>query len=239
MDPDRWEFANQWFLRGQNHLLYNVVRKKHSRNVQYKSELDMDDDELLAEIARLRDEQRALEEELCGMNRRLEATERRPEQLMAFLCKVVEDPELIPRMILEKDLKAQNQLPPSEKKRRLMISSNRASSSSSSSIAVSSSIKSEEEEEGAIGVISSPEVGYDIDSFNQSSALLPAPLQYYPAVGYSIPPTGSGGHFGYMAEMGSEEASPRLPPPYPFSLLGGGFWLVCSTRFILDSISLY
>lgn len=223
MDPDRWEFANQWFLRGQNHLLCNIVRKKHSRNVQYKSELDMDDEELLSEVARLRDEQRALEEELRGMNRRLEATERRPQQMMAFLCKVVEDPELIPRMILEKDLKSRNHLPSGEKKRRLTMNNHRASSSSSSSMAVSSSIKSEEEDDGAVGVISSPEVGFDIDSFNQSPPLLPAPLQSYPAVGYGIPPAGSGGQFGYMAEMGTEEASPRLPPPYPFSLLGGGF----------------
>ncbi|OWM89907.1 heat stress transcription factor C-1 [Punica granatum] len=225
VDPDRWEFANQWFLRGQKHLLSNIVRRKHSRNVQYKSELDMDEEELLVEIARLRDEQRALEEELKGMNQRLEATERRPQQMMAFLCKVVEDPDLIPRMILEKDLKARNQLPSGEKKRRLMINNNPASSSSSSSMAVSSSIKSEEEDDGAIGVISSPEVGYDMDNFcHSSSPPMPAPLQSYTAVGYSnTPRQGSAGQFGYFAEMGTEEASPRPPPPYPFSLLGGGF----------------
>ncbi|KAK4756969.1 hypothetical protein SAY87_007096 [Trapa incisa] len=231
VDPDRWEFANQWFLRGQNHLLYNIVRKKHGRNVQYKSELDMDDDELLAEISRLREEQSALEEEIRGMNRRLEATEGRPEQMMAFLYKVVEDPELIPSMILERELKANrshhHQLPFSgEKKRRLAMTNHLASSSSSSSnMAVSSSIKSEEEEaDGAVGVISSPDVGYDcIDNFNQSPPLLPAPLLSFPAMGYAIPAAGGGGDFGYVAEMGAEDASSRLPPPYPFSLLEGGF----------------
>lgn len=247
MDADRWEFANQWFLRGQKHLLRNIVRRKHNKGagaayLQSKGggDADMDEEELVGEIARLRQEQRALEEELQGMSKRLEATERRPQQMMAFLYKVIEDPELLPRMMVERDRNKQLAVARGgEKRRRLMISSS-AVSSSSSSMAVSSSIKSEDDDEGAnFGVISSPEVegNPDINRFHDFAAV-PASspsASIDGGIGRHMalsPPytdvSGYGGtmnnQFGYFAEMvvaGGEAGPPS--PPYPFSLLGGGF----------------
>ncbi|PIA65033.1 hypothetical protein AQUCO_00100485v1 [Aquilegia coerulea] len=130
VDPDKWEFAHESFLRGQIQLLQNIVRKKYNNRsayfVQPKQELPYEDDEedVSNEVMRLKQEQQELEEELEGMNKRLQATQRRPQQMMAFLIKVVEDPEILSKMTVEKE----NETMFGEKKRRLMISATSSSS---------------------------------------------------------------------------------------------------------------
>ncbi|XP_023929510.1 heat stress transcription factor C-1 [Quercus suber] len=183
VDPDKWEFANEWFLRGQKHLLVNIVRKKHNRSSysQGKNEELVEDEDLVMEIARLKKEQKAMEDELEGMKKRLEATEKRPKQMMAFLHKVAENPDILPNLMFQRERTRQLI---SEKKRRLMISS--TSSSSSGAVAattttITSSIKTEDEDEGTIGVVisSSPNTGFKIENFCEQSS--PSPETQTPA----------------------------------------------------------
>jgi hypothetical protein len=117
--PDRWEFAHESFLRGQTHLLPRIVRRKkrgascsttgggaasngdaHHHHLE-GDEVEDDREALAEEVKRLRQEQAAIGEELARMSRPLQATERRPDQLMSFLARLAEDPDGIMRSLME------------------------------------------------------------------------------------------------------------------------------------------
>ncbi|XP_073006706.1 heat stress transcription factor C-1b-like [Typha latifolia] len=140
VDPDRWEFAHESFLRGETRLLALISRRRNNNNNSNSSssssyhsnssgnnylsvvkdivgEEEMAEEMLIQELRRLRQEQKALEEELQGMDRRLQATEMRPRKMMSFLAKVVKDPDLLSRLMVSK-----KQEFVSKKKRRIVIS---------------------------------------------------------------------------------------------------------------------
>ncbi|KAF7051598.1 hypothetical protein CFC21_059822, partial [Triticum aestivum] len=97
------QFAHACFLRGQTHLLPRIVRR-HSGGGSRRAKEDGDEDEgisstaLAMEVVRLRNEQRATEERVAAMWRRVQETERRPKQMLAFLLKVVGDPDVLRRL---------------------------------------------------------------------------------------------------------------------------------------------
>lgn len=179
VDPDRWVFANEWFLRGQTQILSNIVRRKHSTKTctsHHKIEDGefCDEKELVMEIAKLRREQKSLDQELESMSRRLEAAEQRPQQMMTFLYKIVEDPEILPRMMREKETMKRLSFNNRTKKQKLMMSSTTSSNSLSGIAMSSSSIVSEEGRAGNIFKETTPISSPDGNICCQSSTQLDA-----------------------------------------------------------------
>lgn len=98
MDPDRWEFAHASFLRGQTHLLRQIVRRSGSATTKTKQEGEVDDNVVL-EIQKLKQEQQSTDEKVQRMWRRLQETEKKPKQMLEFLLKIVADPQLLQRLM--------------------------------------------------------------------------------------------------------------------------------------------
>ncbi|XP_051149528.1 heat stress transcription factor C-1-like [Andrographis paniculata] len=255
VDPDKWEFANEHFLRGQMQLLTKISRRKHPINTCRASLTKQEDEEgdhtLMMEIAKLKAEQKSLEQELESMNKRLEETDRRPQQMVTFLRKVVEDPSILPWLMLEKERIRTLTSGNTDKKTKLTIATDSSNSSSSGTPIKNwdSQYRANAMEEST--PISSPNGNLDVDPNSQSDeglscirgttagmSMIPQEnLITYANVSSSAapPPVGSAtGSGGAVVVAGGacrrffegvaaiEEASPPQPPPYPFSLFFGG-----------------
>uniref|UniRef100_A0A7N0V5P9 HSF-type DNA-binding domain-containing protein n=1 Tax=Kalanchoe fedtschenkoi TaxID=63787 RepID=A0A7N0V5P9_KALFE len=120
VDPDRWEFANEGFLGGQKHLLKTIKRRRHvAQNVQQHGgssvcvevgqyglegqleRLRRDRSVLMTEILRLKQEQQESREYIVAMQNRLQATERKQQQMMNFLARALNNPSFIQQFMLE------------------------------------------------------------------------------------------------------------------------------------------
>lgn len=111
VDPDRWEFANEGFLGGQKHLLKTIKRRRHvppnleqegGRGAcvelgQYGLEgelerLTRDRTMLMSEIVKLKQQHQQSRDILSDVEERLESTERKQQQMMTFLAKLLKNP---------------------------------------------------------------------------------------------------------------------------------------------------
>lgn len=130
VDPDRWEFANEGFLRGQRHLLKNIHRRKPVSHNQPQPQppsqsstlgpcvevgkfglegeierLKRDKNVLMLELVRLRQQQQATERELQVMGQRLQVTEQRQQQMMSFLAKAMQNPSFLAQLVQQENSK--------------------------------------------------------------------------------------------------------------------------------------
>ncbi|KAF8092240.1 hypothetical protein N665_0420s0007 [Sinapis alba] len=139
VDPDKWEFANEGFLRGQKHLLKTITRRKpaHGHGNQQSQHaigqnssvsscvevgkfglkeeverLKRDKNVLMQELVRLRQQQQSTDNQLQTMVQRLQGMENRQQQLLSFLAKAVQSPHFLSQF-----LQQQNQL--NESSRRI------------------------------------------------------------------------------------------------------------------------
>ncbi|OIW17999.1 hypothetical protein TanjilG_31372 [Lupinus angustifolius] len=130
--PERWEFANDDFLKDQKHLLKNIYRRKpiHSHSHPPGTPVDPERAALEEEIEKLSHEKASLESnifsfkqhkstakvQLDDFHQRLDGIEKRQKKLSNFFEKALQNPvfvEQISRKIESMDLSAYN------KKRRL------------------------------------------------------------------------------------------------------------------------
>ncbi|KAK9052837.1 hypothetical protein SSX86_029467 [Deinandra increscens subsp. villosa] len=129
VDPDRWEFANEGFLRGQKHLLKTIVRRKsasgHPQPPQQPHQqtssvgacvevgkfgleeeverLKRDKNVLMQELVRLRQQQQTTDNQMQSMVQRLQGMEQRQQQMMSFLAKAVNSPGFLAHFVQQQN----------------------------------------------------------------------------------------------------------------------------------------
>lgn len=132
IDPEKWEFANEDFMKDQKHLLKNIHRRKpiHSHSHPQGSMMDPERAAFEEEIERLAREKASIEANILrskqqrsaaklqfeDLKQRVDSMEQRQESLLTFLDKALQDPtfaEILAQKIESMDFSAYN------KKRRL------------------------------------------------------------------------------------------------------------------------
>ncbi|XP_077244804.1 heat stress transcription factor A-1-like isoform X2 [Tasmannia lanceolata] len=128
VDPDRWEFANEGFLRGQKHLLKSINRRKsshvHSQPQQLPTQstsfgacvevgkfgleeeiecLKRDKNVLMQELVRLRQQQQNTDNQLQTLGQRLQGMEQHQQQMMSFLAKAMQSPGFLAQLVQQND----------------------------------------------------------------------------------------------------------------------------------------
>ncbi|WOL15269.1 hypothetical protein Cni_G24050 [Canna indica] len=137
VDPDRWEFANEGFLRGQKHLLKTIRRRRppsHPPGQQQPfgpylevgefglerevDRLKRDRQLLMQELVKLRQEQQDTRAYLKAMEERIQLTEQKQQQMMAFLARLMQNTSLLQQLVDQKERRKEIEEAISKKRRR-------------------------------------------------------------------------------------------------------------------------
>ncbi|CAN6466769.1 unnamed protein product [Victoria cruziana] len=131
IDPDRWEFANEGFIKGQKHLLKGINRKRsshalgHDKQAQqsqvqsqavgecveigklgFEEEIEMlkrDKDTLMQEMVRMQQQQQNTEHKLENVGKRIQGMEQRQQQMLSFLAMAIQSPGFLAQLMHQKD----------------------------------------------------------------------------------------------------------------------------------------
>ncbi|CAK9143760.1 unnamed protein product [Ilex paraguariensis] len=137
IDPERWEFANEAFLRGQKHLL-RVIRRRKAPSQPFPPQLALgpyvelgrfgldgevdrlrrDKQVLMIELVKLRQQQQNTRAQLHAMELRLQGTEKKQHQMMNFLARAMQNPAFIQQLVQQKERRKELEEAISKKRRR-------------------------------------------------------------------------------------------------------------------------
>ncbi|CAM0876180.1 unnamed protein product [Alopecurus aequalis] len=131
VDPDRWEFAAEGFLRGRKDLLKTIRRRRPQSSApaqqpqqqeqqgaaaclevgQFGPEgevhrLQRDKGVLIAEVVKLRQEQQATRAVMQAMEDRIAATELKQQQMTVFLARAMKSPGFLQMLMDRQDQQA-------------------------------------------------------------------------------------------------------------------------------------
>ncbi|XP_051129547.1 heat shock factor protein HSF30-like [Andrographis paniculata] len=120
VDPDRWEFANEGFLRGHKYLLTTIRRRTNANanaaragccvdqgcsylagagTEQELARLKRDRSLLTAEILKLKHQQHKSMQRIMAMEERIDSTAKKQQQMMSFLARAFKNPSFLQHYI--------------------------------------------------------------------------------------------------------------------------------------------
>ncbi|KAJ8760422.1 hypothetical protein K2173_015089 [Erythroxylum novogranatense] len=124
VDTDRWEFANDGFVRGQKHLLKNIYRRKNALGTDNRKPLQQQDNHvdpseklenaglrmevetlkidknaLMQELVKLRHNQETAHSKLVLLRDRLQGMEKSQQQMLSFLVMVMQSPGILAQLL--------------------------------------------------------------------------------------------------------------------------------------------
>ncbi|XP_057982827.1 heat stress transcription factor A-3 [Malania oleifera] len=123
IDTDKWEFANESFLRGNRNLLTSIHRRKspqshkigssvgHStetRKLELVDEIDKlkkDRTLLVQEVVDLQQQQYGTHQRMEAVSQKLQSAEQRQKQMVSLLAKLLQNPEYLAHLRQEKERK--------------------------------------------------------------------------------------------------------------------------------------
>ncbi|GMI99819.1 heat shock transcription factor A8 [Hibiscus trionum] len=129
IDADRWEFANDGFIRGQKDLLKNIARRKYSQRSEQRKPLQQQEENsvgscennenirLWKEVENLKTDKKGLTQELVKLGQyqeiadnkllllkdRLQGMEKSQQQLLSLLIMAMQSPGFLVQLIQPKE----------------------------------------------------------------------------------------------------------------------------------------
>lgn len=128
IETDRYEFANDWFIKGEKHLLKNIVRRKNIQSVvqskpsqkQMKDvavqkeeknaglwkeveSLKTDKNMLMQELVKLRQHQQTSQTKMLVVRDQLKGMEKNQQQMLSFIVMAMQSPGFLVKLLQPKD----------------------------------------------------------------------------------------------------------------------------------------